>query len=278
MISIIICSIKDSFFQELKINILNTIGEVAYEIIKIDNLKEKWSIAKAYNFGFEKAKFNNLLFIHEDILFVQENWGEIFINELAKKNIGLIGLAGASYKSKFPSAFWHVPKDKISINIIQHYKNKKKELVNYGFNKNEGIVAVDGVFLGLKKRIGVNFDEKIKGFHCYDLAISLRILNKGYDIKVIDTILIEHFSIGTTDILFLKNYLKFHKKYKKIIKHNIVSSKELDIYSVEQFIKVCLSNRFFSFHLFIKSFILNPISEINKNYLKMGIVNLIKNK
>src|SRR6478609_8828248 len=101
MISIVICSVQESYFVSLEINIHETIGEIDYEIIKIGNVVEKLSIAQAYNQGIEKSKFEFLLFIHEDIIFHTSNWGEILLSIFrANSKIGLIGIAGTKYKSR----------------------------------------------------------------------------------------------------------------------------------------------------------------------------------
>lgn len=276
MISIIICSVNESNYKKLKLNIVRTIGEVKYEIIKIENQKKKWNITKAYNYGYKKAIYDNLLFIHEDVKFVNNNWGTIFIQELNKDNIGLLGVAGATYKSCFPSAFWHLPKEKLIVNIIQHYNNKPKKHIKQGdFNCNE-IKVIDGVFIGLKKSSTIKFNESIKGFHCYDLGISIDILNKGSKIKVTDKILIEHFSIGTTDKTFIKNYILFHEQYKQLIKNNILTQKALDNYAFDKFLKICLENRFFSFNLLLKSILQSFLTPLNKKFLKMGLVKILK--
>ncbi|MEO9570944.1 MAG: glycosyltransferase [Polaribacter sp.] len=277
MISIVVCSINIQYFEGLKKNIQNTIGSIEYEIIRIDNLKNNWAITKAYNYGYEKAIYNNLLFIHEDIFFKNNNWGQVLVDELKNKEVGLIGVAGANYKSRFPSAFWHLPKDNLKMNVIQHFKNKEKEFVKYGFSNSNDVKVVDGVFLGLKKDLTIKFNDKIKGFHCYDLGVSLDILNKGYRVFVTDKILIEHYSIGTTDKKFLENYILFHKLYAKKIKKNITKIKNLDKHANQKFVQLCIENRFFSINLLIKSLKLNLLSQINFNYLKMGVVKLLKN-
>ena len=92
MISIVICSIDSKKYEKLKKNIEETIGELSFEIIKIDNSIEKISITKAYNLGVDKSKYDILLFIHEDILFHTFNWGNILISKFKESSIGLLGI------------------------------------------------------------------------------------------------------------------------------------------------------------------------------------------
>ena len=106
MISIIVCSINSNLFNTLSNSIENTIG-LEYQIIKIDNSKEKLSIAQAYNKGASKARFKVLVFVHEDIIFHTIGWGEILISHFKSlENPGVLGVAGNSYLPISPSDWW----------------------------------------------------------------------------------------------------------------------------------------------------------------------------
>lgn len=75
MISIIICSKYSKINCELEQNIENTIGNMPFEIITINNSQNSYSIYQAYNKGIKEAKYPYLCFMHEDILFHTVNWG-----------------------------------------------------------------------------------------------------------------------------------------------------------------------------------------------------------
>lgn len=278
MISIVICSIREFYFVSLERNIKETIGNLDYEIIKIDNLKEKLSITKAYNIGIEKSQFEYLLFIHEDLSFHTKNWGNI-LKELFEENpeVGLLGIAGAKYKSKFPSAFWHTNEEMLNVNLIQHRPGKKPGLLQYGFQQKniEPVVVIDGVFLALRKNTKVKFNECIEGFHCYDLGISIDVIENNFKIAITNQILIEHFSSGNTDLNFVKNVIKFHKLYnKKLPKY--ISKKDFNLENValKKFLSVCLSNKFVPFNLWFYNLLYNPFARLNYNILKLVIYKL----
>lgn len=278
MISIVICSIQDSYFVSLMKNIKETIGEIEYEIIKTDNLVEKLSITQAYNKGIERSKFEVLLFIHEDVLFHTQNWGEILIS-IFKENsrIGLVGIAGTKYKSRFPSAFWHTKKEMLNVNLIQHYNNKKPSRVKLGFEneKLEKAVAIDGVFIGLRKETGVKFNENIKGFHCYDLGISIDVIEKDYHIVVTNQILIEHFSIGNANLEFVKGVIDFHKLYQtKFPKYIGKMNPLLEKLALKRFLEVCLENRYIPFKLWMYNLTSNPFDRLNYNLMKLMLYKL----
>jgi hypothetical protein len=215
MLSIIICSRRNEIDSNLFENIKKSIG-CDYELIVIDNSKNQKSIFDAYNLGIEKSKGEFLCFMHDDILVHTNNWGnilELLFNSDA--NLGLIGVAGAKIKSKIPSAWWDCPHDQKAVNMIQHFSKERIVNWNYGFEQgnNVEVVTIDGVFMAMRKNEHIQFDTKMKGFHNYDLNISLEHKKNNYKIIVTNEILIEHFSLGNLDENWLLSTLKAHKIY-----------------------------------------------------------------
>ncbi|HEX7869336.1 MAG TPA: glycosyltransferase [Chryseobacterium sp.] len=210
MLSIIISSYLPRYFAALEKSIAETCG-LQYEIIKIDN-PGLMGICKAYNLGAENAKYENLLFIHEDVIFLTKNWGEKLIAHIAKKNTGIIGIAGSSYVPHAPSS-WTVTKKHNFINILQGNKNNSEaSRQNTTLADRNKVFAVDGVFLALKKEnfLSFKFNEDLKGFHGYDLDISLRI-SKKFQNYVINDILIQHFSSGNLNQLWFDTNVKIRQ-------------------------------------------------------------------
>jgi hypothetical protein len=216
MISIIICSTKTDIPSLLRKNIEDTIG-VENEVIVIDNSNNKYSIFSAYNHGLSQAKYSNLCFIHEDLLFKNENWGKNLINHLNHKQIGIIGVAGGKMMTRIPAHWWSAGPG--SKNIIQHYDHKKTSNLelNKGFSANcEPAILLDGVFLSCRKELFdiIRFDEKLTGFHGYDQDISVQATVAGYHNLVVSDILIEHFSAGNINTQYYTNLLKIYRKWK----------------------------------------------------------------
>ena len=219
MISIIISSYNDKYFTSLSCNIKKTIG-VPYEIIKIDN-PGLMGLTQAYNKGASSASFSILLFIHEDIEFVTQNWGIKIIETLKKTNCGLLGIAGSTYKSKMISGWYQINSDNKEVNRFNYIQEFKysieetcKKLSNPLDEEISKVVALDGVFLAVNKYIWdeIKFDENLKNFHAYDLDYSLSVGEK-YDNYVIYNVLIKHFSEGYTNKQWLLDTLYINKKH-----------------------------------------------------------------
>lgn len=217
-ISIIICSRIGKLQQGFYSNIKETVG-CAHELIVINNSENKYSIFEAYNIGIEKSKYPLLLFIHEDILLHTIHWGEILISLFSNnKKLGLLGIAGSLVKSKTPSAWWDNKLQFRFQSILHSYPGGQVKHEVLGFKENpalQEVVVIDGVFMAMRKDIGVKFNEDLSGFHNYDQSISLDIRSKDYNVMVTNNILIEHFSLGKIDDSWIKSSLLFHDLYEE---------------------------------------------------------------
>lgn len=214
MISIIVCS-RESFISDaLLANIKQTIGE-AFEIVCIDNSANRLSIFEAYQQGVEQAKGDILVFAHDDIVFLTQNWGQILQTALANKQAGIVGVLGGHI----------IDETSISWTSSGFYSGQVVQ-VSHGerttFNHNESalgnsVVALDGMLLAMRKEL---FEHNIlkwdadtyKGFHFYDIDICMQAITQGYQVQVAP-ILLEHHSLGAFNQSFYDSCKAFHLKW-----------------------------------------------------------------
>jgi len=258
MISIIICSINTSLLADVKKNILDTIG-AEYEIIAIDNLQANRGICSVYNQGVEKAKYPILCFLHEDIQIKTNNWG-IRVTEVFKDDkIGLLGIAGSTYRSATPSG-WFPPSEfekttwRLNINQGSKYKDKveQHEYYNPKREKLSKVSCIDGVWFCTTKKIAqtIKFDEHLlKGFHGYDIDFSLAV-GKKYDILVSYEILLSHASDGNFNHQWLKEIIKVQDKYDEILPidyegYSKMAIKKLEYSSLKRYLNEVIKNEKF---------------------------------
>jgi len=212
MLSIIVSSHKQNFFEQFSENIEKTIGSIPYEIIQIWN-PALMGICQAYNKGAKSAKYNHLLFVHEDILFLTENWGEILFEKyFSLPNVGLLGMAGDKHKFKMPYGFSSGLRNCGFISV--HHKSYIEYLKKADYPIK--VKVLDGVFLAMKREVYEKypFDETLSGFHFYDIDISLRVA-ENYQNYVINDFFIFHFSEGNFGNQWIQAALDFNKrKYK----------------------------------------------------------------
>ncbi|CAA9282596.1 MAG: hypothetical protein AVDCRST_MAG56-4896 [uncultured Cytophagales bacterium] len=264
MISIIICSRDASYLRKVSENVAATIG-VPYELQVIDNSKGEYGICEAYNLGAARSRFNVLCFMHEDIAFVTQDWGRRVLDTLRDPSIGLIGVAGGQVKTRNPESWW-VPGDRfLRINLIQSFQDVRPTFENCINPLNETIsdvVSLDGVWFSCRREVWEQnrFDSHtFPEFHFYDLDFAMQVFQKGHRVCVVYDVLLEHFSSGSINASWVKNAIRFSRKWRK---HLPVSTQTFDKYkwnrleneSCKYFITVMLSvnlkNATFFYYLF----------------------------
>lgn len=218
MVSIIVSSYKQDYYEKLQKNIHETIG-APYELIKVDN-PGLMGICKAYNIGASKAKFPFLCFVHEDVIFKTENWAAPLLKKFKTDiSTGLIGVAGGKYKSVSPFGWFNRTQELDLVHILQHTNERKIEFISNVSQRFEEVVCVDGVFLFTTKEIWEKnkFDEKtFTNFHSYDLDFSFAI-SSTKKLYVTNTFLLEHFSEGSFNKKWIEETILFQKKWKTLL-------------------------------------------------------------
>lgn len=239
MISIIIASTNQNLLQNVSENIRDTIG-LDFEIISFKNDNGERGLCEIYNEGARNAKYELVCYMHEDVEIKSQNWGRIITNAFSNDDqLGLVGLAGSSYKSIAPSGwFCNGGPQKINyINLFQRYKFDVAETFhNYQNPKNEKqslVIAVDGVWFCTRKSIVMKyqFDEtKFTKFHCYDIDFSLSIRPEFKSVVTFE-ILLTHFSEGNYDRSWVEETLKLYDKWQGKFPIDIegLSKREIEI-------------------------------------------------
>ncbi|MCC8358517.1 glycosyltransferase [Salinimicrobium sediminilitoris] len=270
-ISVVVCSRETELLKNLQENIKATIG-CRHEIISVDNKENQYSIFEAYNLGIQKSKFEIICFLHEDIQIHTRNWGKIIHRLFVEhKEAGIIGLAGSKVKSNVPAGWWEHERRFLVKNLIQHRPNGVKEHIELGFEAGDlqEAVIVDGVFISMKKKKGVCFNEMLEGFHNYDQSICLDYIKKGHKVFVTNQVLIEHFSNGRIDGTWVNSMHKFHRLYKndlpKVVSGTAIDKVQREKYLINYIIH-CKStgNQKLAFLYWLKLLKQNPLSKKHK--------------
>lgn len=219
MISVVICSVDRILAQQVRSNIENTIG-VPWQPIFIDNTNPSRPITQVYNDGARQSSNSIICFVHEDVEFKTKDWGQLVMGYFhADANLGMVGVAGAGYKSKTPSGWMTsipaydrysiVHRDREGRDIRMQFDQGPKSLL-------KPVVCLDGVFLCTRKEVVTHmpFEEKLlTGFHLYDIDISYRI-SRHYRVTVTYEIdLIHHTQGGDYGDKWIDFTLKWHREH-----------------------------------------------------------------
>ena len=220
MLSILICSIKKDLLEKLKLNLKETTG-VDYELLVSDNATVQKPLCEVYNELASRASRAFWCFIHEDIAFLTPGWGLRLIESFNKNpETGLIGVAGARYKSKTPSG-WSTGIPSMDCCNIFHDDSlgTRHRLYSNPMNAEcSEVVNVDGVFMAIRKEVwpGARFNETLlRGFHLYDIDFSFQVI-RTWKAAVLFNIDILHFTEGGSfGDAWMKYTLDWHQAYQK---------------------------------------------------------------
>jgi hypothetical protein len=243
MISVVIC-FKADVNSELILNIERTIG-TDHEILVYSNYNNE-GLCKVYNDLARKARYDYMVFVHEDVEFTSFNWGKILIQILADPSIGLAFLCGSVYKSNLPTSWVQTDSKYYRGNVTRYREVLKCNLPReYSTVNYFEIVVGDGCFVSGRREIFKEYpwnEILLKGFHCYDMDISLRVGAK-YKLVVVDEIKMIHSSNGCFDKKWLSESRLFHSSIScgnipRSINLSIKEMKELKYYSHISFLNV----------------------------------------
>ena len=217
MFSIIVCSIRPNEAERLRKNIEETIG-VPFEFLAYDNRGTGKGICQVYNECAEKAQYPYLCFVHEDIEFTTNKWGEKIAEKLADPECGVIGFAGSAMKSKALSGWCSTGRYGSRTHYIQGDNGDEYLCYLNPYNEDfSGVVTLDGLCLFVSKNNwnNIRFDEKtLQGFHCYDIDFTIASHTSGLSNWVCNTVLLKHFSTGSDDNTWITENHKLHNKWK----------------------------------------------------------------
>jgi hypothetical protein len=191
------------------------------EVIEIINNGE--SLTKAYNRGLKQAKYDIIVFCHDDLMIETKQWGNKLV-KLFDKNpeYGIIGVAGS--KNMPVSGQWWENRSKM-FGRVAHTHEGKTWLSAYSDDLGQNLeetVIVDGVWFSVhRQRIKKEFNENVEGFHFYDVTFAFENFLEGVKVGVTTLIRINHQSIGMTNKAWEKNRADFSEAYQAHLPANV---------------------------------------------------------
>jgi hypothetical protein len=218
MISVIVCSRQPSTWDFHQRNVEKTIG-CGYEYVRVDNSAGTYGICAAYNNGVEQARGDLLVFVHEDVFFMEPGWGNVLQTKFAADpGLGLVGVAGTQYLSAQNALWISAGQPFIKGRVVHQSKDNSSYLLTvFSTDKTDAaVVVVDGLFFAIPKKLfgSIRFDEEtFPGFHFYDLDICMQV-RRTHTLMVTWDILVKHFSGGNVTAAWIENGKRFLEKYK----------------------------------------------------------------
>lgn len=164
--------------------------------IKGINNPGKYSLAEVYNKCIEEAKYDIVLLIHDDLI-LSKGFDKKILNHFKNNpDYGILGLAGTNIVPK-SGMWWENPRH--IVGRVWHQHEGKVFESRYSPIKDRivEVAIIDGLFIALdKNKIKYGFDERLEGYHFYDLAFCLLNSKGGVKIGIIPDLKTTHKSIG----------------------------------------------------------------------------------
>jgi hypothetical protein len=188
---------------------------VDFELIKINNTRNKFkSAAEALNYGGKNVKSEYIMFAHQDVYLLADNWlekAEIFLRKIS--DLGVAGVAGTREIGN--------SNIKRYIGVVYHGSEKEPWRGNKNFEEPVEVQTLDEQILIVAKNVfnTLKFDEKTcDGWHIYGADFCLSAREFGLKSYVLP-LPVWHRSEGTNNEDYYKvlhRFLKKHRQYKKI--------------------------------------------------------------
>ena len=219
MISIVVCSAHSPGTSMHERNIRGTIG-TSCEYLRIDNRGATSGICAAYNRGASDAQGEIVVFVHDDVFFMEPGWGAVLNRKFAEDpSLGMVGVAGTQFLAANKMS-WTIAGRPYLRGRVVHDLAATDEFFMSAFSTEPGdceVVAVDGLFFAVRRSLfdRIRFDEEtFDGFHFYDLDICMQ-ARKSHRIIVTWDILVKHCSAGNPDEVWRGYGRKFLAKYRE---------------------------------------------------------------
>lgn len=220
MLSIIVCSVKDPEWKVHERNVSKTVG-APFEYCRVDNRGKTTGICSAYNKGVDLARGDILVFVHEDVFFLEPGWGTVLEKKFsADPEIGLVGVAGTQYLLRNSASWAAAGRPFLRGHLVNEIRATNEFFMTvFSWDKNDAdVVAVDGLFFAIRQTLfnRIRFDETtFDKYHFYDLDICMQVRAAGYRCIVTWGIFVKHLSAGDAGALWREYGKRFLLKYAK---------------------------------------------------------------
>jgi GT2 family glycosyltransferase len=218
LLSVIVCSRHDPALTVHERNVAKTVG-MEHEYVRIDNRAGDHGIGAAYNIGVRRSHGDIVVFVHDDVFFMEKDWGTVLAKKMSgDRSLGLIGVAGTQYLFADKMSWTAAGRPFLRGRVV-HELDDGNVFIMTAFSlekKDAEVVAVDGLFFAVRRELfdRIRFDETtFDRFHFYDLDISMQV-GATHRLMVTWDILVKHLSGGKAGDEWRAAGKKFLMKYK----------------------------------------------------------------
>lgn len=211
LVSFIVCSITPAKLAAVQSNLTQRMAEHAWELVAITDAR---SLCEAYTRGAQRARGDVLVFCHDDIEFLDEDFAARLASALDGADV--VGAFGTTQVNGPAVAWAGLPHVHGWITHVDEQGNLLPGISSFAPARIDGAHAIDGVFMAMNRRVldHVTFDaQRFDGFHFYDLDFSYRAHLAGLRLRIQCDLLLTHASSGKFDEAYSHYALRFCEKF-----------------------------------------------------------------
>jgi GT2 family glycosyltransferase len=211
LVSVIVCSIDDAKLAAVTANYRERLAGVAHEIVAIRDAR---SLAEAYNRAARAAKGELLVFSHDDVEHLREDFARVLVDGL--EHFDIVGAAGTT---RCVDAYWPAaghPHLHGACAGPAPGGGLTMKLYGVEGERAGGIQALDGMFIAARRDAWERspFDDAtFDGFHGYDADFAFSAAKLGLRVGVDNGFLVLHQSPGRFDERWLHYRERFLAKH-----------------------------------------------------------------
>lgn len=210
MISVIVCSADAEKTAHVHAHYERLLGTVPNERLLIYNPE---SMAAGYNQAIDKSRGDVLIFSHDDVEFLQDDFVGTIERHL--QSVDVLGVAGTDLLT---GANWISAGGGHLFGQVAHPHSRGFGVCEYGTESvlATDCMALDGCWMCAKREVveSIRFDDAtFDGFHCYDLDFSFRAHLARYRVGVASDLFPIHYSGGTYNERWRESCRKFEQKH-----------------------------------------------------------------
>ena len=211
--SVVICSINPEKYARIEKRYRELIPDAQLQLIGIH---DALGLAEAYNRGIKQSFGQILIFSHDDIEILNDDFASVVTKHLAC--FDAVGVAGTTLLNG-PSIGWSGHRH--ARGWVTHITKSKKYSVGVNglsMQHAAGAQALDGVFLAVRGNVArkCQFDERAQGFHFYDVEFSYALYKQGYSVAVVSDVRLVHESSGNFDSSWQASAANFLQRHPEL--------------------------------------------------------------
>ena len=172
------------------------------------------TFAKSYQTSLDKAAYDVVVFIREDVVFGTKGWGKTIVSAFETTNFGMLGIVG-SIAVPMSGLVWEKEESLVGRIWYQSFHKDKENRFSEVFPKEIiPAIALDDAFFAVSpKRLKEGFDEQFVSDSFYDLDFFLTNYQKGVRIGVLFEVKVMKQTMNPQDKAWRENRKRFIQKH-----------------------------------------------------------------